>query len=148
MECPEGSEGRAAEPARGAAPVGLGGVWRARKLEPSEPFKPSYGVLGGVGGELPSPPGGQSHKPRLRFFIFLRTPPGGPFGPLSSPPLPPRRSSLLRPSLRAHPASGDGVSPVEPVGPKPRPDSLHTLSLLESRGVVLESGGLPSGPVS
>ena len=27
------------------------------------------------------------------------------------------------------------------VGPKPRPDSLHTLSLLESRGVVLESGG-------
>ena len=33
------------------------------------------------------------------------------------------------------------------VGPKPHPDSLHTLSLLESRGVVLESGG-PVRPVS
>ena len=56
---------------------------------------------------------GGSHISRdFVFFIFLRPLPEGPSDP--SRALPPRRSSLVRPSLRAHPASGEGVSPVEP----------------------------------
>ena len=67
-------------------------------------------------------------------------------GPCPAPTYLPTYLPYLWETKKRNHSTGEGGVPyqlkvmVGGVGPKPRPDSLHTLSLLESRGVVLESG--------